>query len=323
MAAIQERVPIQCRILPSASAAAEGGGESEESAYESVFKDLVRVLAEMRSETALRLNDGDGDERDVDEEGNAAGGGGGGSGGGGGGGLRIHLGCWSGTCDHMLLLLKAFPDTVYIGMNGSVGYAKSTIAHACAFDVPLDRLLLETDAPLATPAPVVSALGRAAYCHSGLVPFVAAAVSEHKKAADVTAVDVARASSENTARLYGKGVAARAAQAAAEAAAATAAAAAKLAEEEAAAAAAAATAEAEADAAAAARLQAAEEEGGQEASGKRKKKKTKKKNRGGPDGLPNEQDVEKRGGDGGGNADADFDKKYFTSAAGDANEEDN
>lgn len=57
IAAMQENVPIQCRILPSADgggggAGGEDDGESDgESAYESAFKDLVKVLAEMRSKT--------------------------------------------------------------------------------------------------------------------------------------------------------------------------------------------------------------------------------------------------------------------------------
>jgi len=65
-------------------------------------------------------------------------------------------------------------------MNAAVGFTKATRAHECAFDVPLHRLLLETDAPHAIPAPVTIAMGRAAFCHSGLVPFVAAAVAGHK-----------------------------------------------------------------------------------------------------------------------------------------------
>ena len=333
IAAMQENVPIQCRILPSADGGGGGGGgeddgESDgESAYESAFKDLVKALAEMRSKTKTPPSQSDEGSGGAAADSDSDGGGVDGAGAGvcGSGSLRIHLGCWAGKSDHMLLLLKAFPDTLYVGMNGSVGFAKSTIAAECAFDVPLNRLLLETDAPQATPAPVVSALGRAAYCHPGLVPFVAAAVSEHKKAAEATAVAVARAAAENTAALYGKGVAVRAAEAAAQAeaeAAAVAAAAAKAAEEDAAAAEAAAAERAEAEAAAAERLKAAEESG--EGMGGKKKKKKKKKNRDNSNG-----DGEGAGGGGGegsgeagvgggggvgyrdGNPDDDFDKSYF------------
>jgi Tat protein secretion system quality control protein TatD with DNase activity len=121
--------------------------------------------------------------------------------------LQVHLSCWSGTSDSMLKLLKAFPDTLYIGMNPTVSFAKATTAHACAFDVPLDRLLLETDPII--PAPTTKSLGRKAFAHSGLVPYCAAAVAEQKK---ISSEEVARAASENTIRLYGRGVEKRAKQ---------------------------------------------------------------------------------------------------------------
>jgi hypothetical protein len=105
----------------------------------------------------------------------------------------------------MSFLLKAFPDTLYIGMTAAVGFAKSSNAHMCAFDVPLNRILLESDAPNGVPAPVVAVLGRSAFCHSGLVPFAADAVAQHKGEM-VSAVDVARAACENTVRLYGHGI---------------------------------------------------------------------------------------------------------------------
>jgi Tat protein secretion system quality control protein TatD with DNase activity len=126
--------------------------------------------------------------------------------------LQVHLSSWNGTSEHMRMLLKAFPDTLYIGMNASVGFAKATTAHECAFDVPLDRLLLETDNVI--PAPVTKSLGRKAFSHSGLIPYCAAAIAEHKK---MRPMDVARAASENTVRLYGKGIAERAQQAMADA----------------------------------------------------------------------------------------------------------
>ena len=122
--------------------------------------------------------------------------------------LRIHLACWAGKCEHMVKLLGAFPETIWVGFNGSVGFAKATVTHECAFDIPLGKLLLESDAPLVIPAPVASAMGRGAFCHSGLIPFVADAVSGVKKGA-ASAVEVARAAAENTALLYGGGINAR------------------------------------------------------------------------------------------------------------------
>ena len=115
----------------------------------------------------------------------------------------------------MIKLLGAFPDTLYVGMNACVGFGKATSAHECAFDVPLKRLLLESNAPLALPTKVQAAQGKGAFCHSGCIPFVAEAIAQQKKT--VSAEEVARAASENSVRLYGRGLASRAVQAKAEA----------------------------------------------------------------------------------------------------------
>lgn len=126
--------------------------------------------------------------------------------------LQVHLSCWSGKSETMLKLLTAFPDTLYIGMSPAVGFAKASVAHECAFDLPLNRLILETDNVI--PAPVTKSLGRKAFSHSGLVPYCALAVAEQKK---IPPEDVARAASENTIRLYGRGLIERSKQAAVEA----------------------------------------------------------------------------------------------------------
>eukprot|EP00586_Coscinodiscus_wailesii_P006956 CAMPEP_0172491830 /NCGR_PEP_ID=MMETSP1066-20121228/22724_1 /TAXON_ID=671091 /ORGANISM="Coscinodiscus wailesii, Strain CCMP2513" /LENGTH=543 /DNA_ID=CAMNT_0013261079 /DNA_START=53 /DNA_END=1684 /DNA_ORIENTATION=+ len=112
--------------------------------------------------------------------------------------LLVHLSCWNGTADHMTSLLRTFPRNVYIGMDGTASFSKAARAHECAFDVPLDRLVLETGSCI--PAAVAAALGREAFVHCGHVPFVAAAVGRFK---NVDAECVARRASENTVRLYG------------------------------------------------------------------------------------------------------------------------
>ena len=176
-AAQQEGVPIQIRLGNSDM-------NQDDNEQEQLMKDLAkRLLAmQMKSEEIIV----------TDNKNNN---------------LQVHLSCWSGTSDHMRMLLQAFPNTLYVGMNASVGFAKASTAHECAFDVPLDRLLLETDNVI--PAPITKSLGRKAFSHSGLIPYCAAAVAECKK---VRPVDVARAAAENTVRLYGKGIAERAQQ---------------------------------------------------------------------------------------------------------------
>jgi Tat protein secretion system quality control protein TatD with DNase activity len=164
-AAIQSNVPVQCRVLPGAA------DKDDVDAHKLVMKDLAKVLVEMTPES---------------ESSNS---------------LKVHLVCWNGTSENLMKILKAFPTNVYVGMNAAVGFAKASVAHECAFDVPLDRLLLETDSPNTIPATVVAGMGRKAYCHSGHVPIVAAAIAEHKKNSGYSAIDVARMASNNTAAL--------------------------------------------------------------------------------------------------------------------------
>jgi len=114
--------------------------------------------------------------------------------------LKVHLTSWMGMAIDMLSLLQQFPDTLWVGMNGSVSFSKAAQAHECAFEIPLNRLLLETGSNI--PAPVASALGRQAFPHSGLIPHVAVAIAEHKKY--VSPDEVARQASLNTIQLYQK-----------------------------------------------------------------------------------------------------------------------
>jgi Tat protein secretion system quality control protein TatD with DNase activity len=112
--------------------------------------------------------------------------------------LNIHLSCWSGRADHMTSICKAFPNNVYIGLDGSVSFSKATHLHECAFDCPMDRVVLETSTVI--PASVANALGRDAFFHSATVPFIAEAVAHFKKT--VSAPQVARVASQNTLTLY-------------------------------------------------------------------------------------------------------------------------
>jgi Tat protein secretion system quality control protein TatD with DNase activity len=188
-AAIQSNVPIQCRVSPGAA-----DKDYDVETHKLVMRDLAQVLVEMSPAS----------ESESSNNNNSS--------------LKVHLVCWNGTSENLMKILKAFPDTVYVGMNAAVGFAKASVAHECAFDVPLDRLLLETDSPNTIPATVVASMGRKAYCHSGHVPIVAAAIAEQKKNSGYSAIDVARMASKNTVALYGRGIAERQQEAAVEAA---------------------------------------------------------------------------------------------------------
>ena len=114
--------------------------------------------------------------------------------------LNILLSCWSGRADHMTSIINAFSqnNNIYIGLDGSVSFSKATHLHECAFDCPMERLVLETSTVI--PASVANALGRDAFFHSATVPFLAEAVAQCKKMP--SAPQVARAASQNTLTLY-------------------------------------------------------------------------------------------------------------------------
>jgi len=162
--AAQAQLPVQLQLLPGVTARV-CKIEENESPYSMVLHDLRVIL-----ETPENAH------------------------------LKVHLSSWAGMASDMTSLLQQFPDTLWVGMNGSVSFSKAAQAHECAFDVPLDRLLLETGSNI--PAAVASALGRQAFPHSGLIPHVAVAVAEHRKY--VSPDEVARQTSLNTIQLYRK-----------------------------------------------------------------------------------------------------------------------
>mmetsp|Transcript_29982 Transcript_29982/g.82296 ORF Transcript_29982/g.82296 Transcript_29982/m.82296 type:complete len:123 (-) Transcript_29982:21-389(-) len=101
----------------------------------------------------------------------------------------------------MLTLLQTFPNNLYFGLDGTVTFSKATELHECAFDLPLDKLLLETGRVI--PSQVAKVLGRDAFYHSGSLSFTADAVAKLKPtSSDVTAAQVASAAAQTTVALY-------------------------------------------------------------------------------------------------------------------------
>lgn len=162
-------VPVQIRTTPAATAKGKDTAITNIS-YSEIMHDLFEVLLEITTLIPA---------------------------------LRIHLSCWSGSAEDMNKILETFPDNVWVGMDGTMSFGKAKNAHECAFDVPLSKLLLETGLPQTIPADVARTLGREAFCHSGLVPYLAAALAGLRSSAlEITAEDVARAASANTVALY-------------------------------------------------------------------------------------------------------------------------
>ena len=92
------------------------------------------------------------------------------------------------------LLEQALVLGFYIGMDGPVTFKKATRLHEVARQVPLDRLLLETDGPYLTPAPYRGQRNEPAY-----LPHIA------QRIADIKAIQVgtlADATTDNARRLF-------------------------------------------------------------------------------------------------------------------------
>lgn len=96
--------------------------------------------------------------------------------------------------DTMKNLERALSEGLYIGLNGISTFTKDPTQQAMFDAVPLDRMLLETDAPFLTPAP-----------HRGMVnepAFVMHVAEYHANRREVELEHLARATSANASILF-------------------------------------------------------------------------------------------------------------------------
>jgi len=103
------------------------------------------------------------------------------------------LHCFTGGRD---LAMGAVDLGLYVSFSGVISFKKSEALREIARDVPLDRLLIETDAPFLAPEPYRGKLNEPAY-----VVHTAAALAAVK---GVTPEELARATTENFFRLFTK-----------------------------------------------------------------------------------------------------------------------
>ena len=101
--------------------------------------------------------------------------------------------CFSGDADEAQKLLSF--DGFYLGIGGVVTYKKSTLPSVLA-DVPLERVVLETDSPYLAPVP-----RRGRRNESSYVPFVAQKLAEIY---GCSVEEVAAVTTENARRLFPK-----------------------------------------------------------------------------------------------------------------------
>jgi TatD DNase family protein len=106
----------------------------------------------------------------------------------------IHLHCFTGTPAFAAGIISRFPN-LYIGVTGALTFKNAGNIRASVQSVPLERLLLETDAPYMAPVP-----HRGKPSHCGHVPLIALEISSIKQCS-VEAVYAA--AWRNTQKLFG------------------------------------------------------------------------------------------------------------------------
>ncbi len=105
---------------------------------------------------------------------------------------EIVMHCFSGSVEFMRECIK---EGWYIAIGGVVTFKNAVKMKDVAIEVPLDRLLLETDAPYLTPVPYRGKENQPAY-----VKFVA---EEMAKLRETTFEEIDNATMENTKRVFG------------------------------------------------------------------------------------------------------------------------
>ena len=107
-------------------------------------------------------------------------------------GLRGNLHAFSGSAETFERLLRLGGDW-YVGIGGVLTFKKASLAETVRH-IPLERILLETDAPYLTPAPHRGERNESAY-----IPLIAAFLAERK---GVSVEEVAAVTTGNAKRLF-------------------------------------------------------------------------------------------------------------------------
>lgn len=99
--------------------------------------------------------------------------------------------CFSGSVEMAKEIVKL---GMYIGIGGVLTFKNGRVLKEVAREIPLDKILLETDAPYLSPEPFRGKLN-----HSALIIYVARALAEIK---GISVEEVLKRTSENTERLF-------------------------------------------------------------------------------------------------------------------------
>lgn len=106
-------------------------------------------------------------------------------------GIRGELHCFT---DNQSNLDKGFERGLYVGVNGISTFTKDSAQQKLFATIPLDKLLLETDAPFLTPTPYRGTINEPA--------FVSRIAEHHAQLRGVTLEEVAAATTANANSLF-------------------------------------------------------------------------------------------------------------------------
>lgn len=109
---------------------------------------------------------------------------------------KIHLHCYTGSYEVATRFLDYFPN-LYLGITGIATFSKAAQVHSVIFDAPIERLVLETDAPYLVPSNVGKIMK---WSHPGMIPLIAEQVAKIKKMDLDTVLEHAL---QNTKHIYG------------------------------------------------------------------------------------------------------------------------
>jgi TatD DNase family protein len=111
---------------------------------------------------------------------------------------KIHCHCFMGSWEDCQNKWMAHYKNIYIGLTNVVGYPSAKQQHEVANNLPLDRLLLETDSPYFVPRRLPQSAG-IVYSNPGMALFTASAIAEIRV---VSLSEVVKATSTNAKRMY-------------------------------------------------------------------------------------------------------------------------
>ena len=108
--------------------------------------------------------------------------------------IRVHIHCYTGTMDFMQKILS-LKGNYFFGVTGALTFNKTATIREIAAEIPLNKILLETDAPYLAPVPF-----RGKTCTPAMIPNIAQVLANVK---NVSIEDVFKAVRENTRAMYG------------------------------------------------------------------------------------------------------------------------